>query len=442
MNKKILIVDDNIRAFKSLDLNFKPLGYLTEYAANSSDAFQLIKVENFDLILLDLMLGAEDSRFLLDRIVKLKNSPPVVMITGFASINSAVDSIKRGAFDYVQKPIDFDELLKIVEKAVIDENHTSFRQGKTEKSLLEESISPFMISVLNKAKKLAVTDLPILILGENGTGKELMAEYIYHYSHRHTSQLHKINCAAFQESILDNELFGHNKGAYTGANEDYKGIFELSHGHTLFMDEIGDMSLSIQSKILRTLQNKEIRRLGSNKIITVDMRFIAATNKNVEKLISEKLFREDLYYRLNTAVIWIPPLRERVEDILNLAEYFLNLNRKKDMKKKVFSKSVSNLLMTYPWPGNIRELKNAIQYALAISSGEIIQLDDFPVNIYSSNNEIVEDFSGNIREKAEKDIIVKTLKKHSYNKSRAASDLNMSRKTLYSRIEKYGIEIK
>jgi DNA-binding NtrC family response regulator len=435
MNKTILIVDDNFRAFKSLTLNFKAQGYDTRYASCGEEALAALKRESFCVVLLDLMLGDEDGRDVLERIRALPDGPPVIMITGYAGIDSAVDSIKRGAYNYLQKPVDFDRLLDMIETVMAGETGGPRLQAfETE---LYKTRSPEMKRVMEKAGKLAATDFPVLILGENGTGKELMAEYIHQHSVRKDSGLHKINCAAFQESILDNELFGHNKGAYTGADDDFKGIFELADGQTLFMDEIGDMSLAIQAKILRTLQNSEIRRIGGNKVITVDVRFIAATNKDIEGMIADKEFRQDLYYRLNTAVVRIPPLRERLDDIDYLAEIFL-----KDQPggaDRSLSEEVIEIFCNYSWPGNVRELKNTIQYAAALSDRRIILPEDLPGSL-AARAAGDKAFEGNVRERAEKDVILRTLKKHGYNKSRAAAELNMSRKTLYIKIEKYGID--
>ena len=437
MNRNIFIIDDKVRVCKSLAINFEQLGYKVSWATDSKTAFESIKNNNYDLILLDLMLGDEDSRGLLRDIMSLKKNVPVIMITGYGSIESAVDTIKIGAYDYIQKPVDFDLLHKVVESALSENGSIgSVKEGCAEHgSFLTRN--PDLLKQLKKAKKLAATDLPILILGENGTGKEVLADYIHDCSARRDSCIHKINCAAFQESILDNELFGHDKGAYTGANSDYKGIFERSDGGNLFMDEIGDMSLSIQAKILRTLQNREVRRLGGNKTITIDVRFIAATNKNLEELIAGKEFREDLFYRLSTAVIKLPPLKDRKEDIPLLAEHFIEDYCGEGESRKKLSDEVLELFLEYKWPGNIRELKNTVQYACAVSAENEIGIDDLPLSM-QHKAEYVEP-SDNILEDMEKKLILKTLLKNDNNKTKTAEELKMSRKTLYNKLERYGI---
>ncbi len=439
MVRNIFIIDDKVKVCKSLAVNFEQLGYKVSWANDSRTALESVKLNNFDLILLDLMLGDEDSRRLLRDIMSLKKNIPVIMITGYGSIESAVDTIKIGAYDYIQKPVDFDLLLRVVESAIADNESTN----TVDTAVCNEhgdfiTKNPDLIKTLARARKLAATDLPILILGENGTGKEVLADYIHDISPRSTSCLQKINCAAFQESILDNELFGHNKGAYTGANSDYKGIFERADGSNLFMDEIGDMSLAIQSKILRTLQNKEVRRIGGNKTITVDVRFIAATNKNLEQMIARKEFREDLFYRLSTAVIKLPPLKERKEDIPVLSEYFISDYCVGTVKKRKLSAEVIDLFLEYTWPGNIRELKNTIQYACAVAADEEIKIEDLPLGMQHRRS-TPEKQTDNIREDMEKQLILNTLLKNDNNKTKTAEVLKMSRKTLYNKLEKYGI---
>ena len=351
------------------------------------------------------------------------------MITGFGSINSAVDAMKIGAEDYVQKPLLFPNLLKIVE---IHIHKTDSRENLFNNGIITRS--KVMMALLEKAGKLAETDFPILLTGESGTGKERIAHFIHQSSKRSSSDMLCINCAAFPEHLLDNELFGHDKGAYTGADQSFKGIFERADSGTLFMDEIGDMSLQTQAKILRTLQNNEIRSIGGNDTKKINVRFIGATNKELSELMSKKRFRDDLYYRLNTAVINIPPLRDRKEDIIPLAEYFLKENFEK--KEMQFSSESIDILLHYQWPGNIRELRNAVHYAGALAIGNEITVNDLPQDL--NQEEIITNTSGTI-EDYEKALILKALKQASNNKSKTAEILNLNRKTLYNKLEKYGI---
>ena len=276
-------------------------------------------------------------------------------------------------------------------------------------------------------------------MGESGTGKELIAEYIHMHSKRKESELLKVNCASFSESLLDDELFGHYKGAFTGADSDFMGIFERADKATLFLDEIGDMSLSIQSKILRTLQNREVRRLGGKKNILVDVRFIAATNKNIHEVVRTGQFREDLYFRLNTFMINIPPLRERKDDIMLLTMTFLKESAiQTGMEEKRLDPSVEDFFMNYTWPGNVRELKNAINYAHTISSNTSIHMTDLPNYLLKSSSQIP--VSRKRREDEEKLRIIEVLAGCKHNKTKAAAILNISRRTLYNKMEKYGID--
>ncbi|HLD34713.1 MAG TPA: sigma-54 dependent transcriptional regulator, partial [Patescibacteria group bacterium] len=365
------------------------------------------------------------------------------MITGYGSIETAVKSVKSGAFDYVQKPLDFNKILNIVENAVKmadlrDEN----RRLKNRIVELSDRIvtqNQKMIALCKKAERLASTDIPVLIMGDNGTGKELLANFIHTNSKRNTYKINSINCAAFPETLLDNELFGHEKGAYTGADSSFVGVFEKASGGTLHLDEIGDMALTTQAKILRTLQNNEIRRIGGNKNIKIDVRFIASTNKNLAKLIEDGSFRNDLYYRINAATLLIPSLRERTDDITLLVDHFLKLFSK-DNSKLVdsISDEVLKRFIQYDWPGNIRELKNTINYAATMATGETIQVADLPSSFFDfGKNEI--DF--NIMEETEKMLILRMLKQSDYNKKKAAVLLDVSRKTLYNKMKKYGISL-
>jgi DNA-binding NtrC family response regulator len=441
MKKTILIIDDKLKLCQTLARTFEHLGYRAFYAINAQEAFKLFSQHHTHVVLLDIMLGKENGIDILKQLLTLRKNTPVIMITGYASVDTAVQSLKLGAFDYIKKPLDIEHLVKIIENA-IHVSHLNEENQHLKSHLLEHSPriitqNPRMFEVCDEAKKLAATNLPVLIIGENGTGKEIIADFIHFHSPRNPRKMLKINCASFPETLLDNELFGHEKGAYTGANSVFKGIFERVHGSSLFLDEIGDMPMTIQAKILRTLQNHEIRRLGGDTTITVDVRFIAATNKDLPILIHNNKFREDLLYRLNTAVIHLPPLRERKDDIPLLVEYFLSeYARTNAIRVKSMSDAVRRLFFQFHWPGNIRQLKNTVNYAAAISSKASIEPEDLPRDF---PNIPKENTSENIREDMEKNLIINMLQKTDYNKKKTAEILNMSRKTLYSRLKKYGI---
>lgn len=306
----ILIVDDKQRVRESLSLSLKERGFRIQQASILQEALSVINNDKIDLALVDINLGEESGLDLLKQIQKLENSFPVIIFTGFGTIESAIESIKLGAFNYLQKPIKVEQLLVSINTAL----KLNFLELENQKLL--DQISPgetlvtetsCMKDLYERAVKLAKTELPVMIHGESGTGKEMLADLIQNSSLREEGSFIKVNCAAFPDSLLDDELFGHEKGAYTGAAREFKGVFERAHKGTLFLDELGDMSISTQAKILRVLQNQEVKRIGADKIIKVDVRFIAATNKNLDELMSKGLFREDLYYRLSTAIIHIPP---------------------------------------------------------------------------------------------------------------------------------------
>ncbi|MGL1892989.1 MAG: sigma-54 dependent transcriptional regulator [Spirochaetaceae bacterium] len=441
MKKSILIIDDNIKLCKSLCRNFEHIGYSVSYKTNSEESLIELKNSHPDVVLLDVALGDEDGIELLKQIKDYDFHLPVIMITGFGTIEIAVEAIKLGAFDFIQKPLEFNKLLIIVENA------SKMRLLNIENSNLKQKVkvlSPQIISenqlitdILLKAKKLSTTDFPILIQGESGTGKEGLAEYIHNNSLRSGQKIIKINCSAFPENLLDNELFGHEKGAYTGAHNKYKGVFEKANGGTLLLDEIGDMSLQTQAKILRTLQNSEIRPIGSETTTIIDVRFIASTNKDLKELIKKNQFREDLYYRLSTATLYIPPLRERKDDIPLLVDHFLEQFKKDNGTTELkYTYDFLSSMMENDWRGNIRELKNIVNYAAAICTNSIIDLNELPPS-FLGKKEFTNSFD--IIKDNEKNLIIKTLQKTGNNKKRTSEILKISRKTLYNKLEKYGI---
>lgn len=442
MKGTLLIVDDNRKVYESLARNFEHFAYTTHYASNSEEAVRTLLSTRVDAVLLDIMLGRESGVDTLRSIEESAPSIPVIMITGYASIESAIETMKLGAYDYVKKPLDFEHLLKVVQNAVevsrLKEENDQLKERLLDLSPKLAMRSTQMTEVVQTAAKLAKVDLPVLIVGENGTGKEIVADYIHSHSSRAGNRMVKVNCAAFPESLLDNELFGHEKGAYTGADTAFQGVFERANGSSLFLDEIGDMPLTIQAKILRTLQNHEIRRLGGQHTLNVDVRFVAATNKDPVSLVAEGRFREDLFYRLNTAVLEVPPLRERKEDLPALVEAFLKefaVNNDTPLKK-MDEQSLQRLL-AHDWPGNVRELKNCVSYAAAISPSSVIHVSDLPPALFRGDPEKTN--GDNVRHRMERNLIVQTLEQTGQNKKRTAELLQMSRKTLYAKLKKYGL---
>ncbi|PIE31461.1 sigma-54-dependent Fis family transcriptional regulator [candidate division KSB3 bacterium] len=441
MTKTLLIVDDNLEVCKSLIHNFDRFNYTSYYALNKPDALQRFLQHQVDAVLLDLRLGQDDGLDLLQHFFSLNPKVPIIILTGFASIQTAVDSIKLGAYDYVQKPINFQKLQTLLDNAI--KLSQTRRENDAIKSKLIDATSKIItqnhrvIELCVKAKKLANSDMPILILGESGTGKELIADFIHNNSSRSSGEIVKINCSAFPESLIDNELFGHEKGAFTGADAEFQGVFERADGSSLFLDEIAEMPLTTQAKILRAIQNQEIRRIGGKQTIKITTRFIGATNKDLQERIRSNAFREDLYYRLNTATLSVPPLRERKEDILVLTEHFLQeFAKAHGTTLKVLSEEVVDVFHHYDWPGNVRELKNTINYAATISMKDFIDLSDLPAIFLNSNAQTNET---KVMDVVEKNLIISTLKKTNYNKKKSAEILHISRRTLYNKLEKYGI---
>ena len=443
MKNLVLIVDDNARLCDSLVQNFEDSGMQACTAHDRAAAVDAFTHQGISAVLLDLMVGEENGIDILAELRQLDPRVPVIMITGFAAVDTAVQALKLGAADYVKKPLDFEELLKVVKGAIrlsrLSEENSILRERLLDLSPRITTLSPRMKALLEKVGKLAATELPILLTGENGTGKELVAEALHESSRRSARKLVKVNCAAFPESLLENELFGHERGSFTGADTLYKGMFEQASSGTLFLDEVGDMPLATQSKILRALQNREIRRIGGAEVLTVDVRFIAATNQRIDDLVAEGRFREDLYYRLCGALLPVPPLRERREDIPELARVFIDeycaLNA---LTGKGVSPALMDRFLGYGWPGNVRELKNTVNYACAISSGPRIGVEDLPP-AFDGRQGQGSDGSLNVREQAEKALIIRMLQQSDFNKMMAAQRLSMSRKTLYNKIAKYGI---
>lgn len=435
MQPKALIVDDNRDYAEGVRENLALYGIDAATAGSIAQATSAADRYHPDVVFIDIRLGNENGIDLLKRLKPRLNSTVFVMITGYGTIDSAIESLKLGAHDYLQKPVQFESILQAISGITRKRDRA---EGRCD--LESTAVSTRMRSLLGRIDKIAETDLPVLITGENGTGKELVADYIVGKAQSPEAPYVKINSSAFSESLLDNELFGHEKGAYTGADTTFRGVFERADGGTLFLDEIGDMPLTIQSKILRALQNREVRRLGSETVIHVTTRVIAATNKDLEERIASGTFRQDLYYRLNAAQVALPPLRERKEDIEAIAKAILGATDPgRNGEPKQLSQEVSAFFRTHTWPGNIRELRNALLYAAALSGdAPEITMEHLPGNLVQKR-----DSGGALSslEDSERRTILQTLEATSYNKSKTASLLSISRSTLYQKIKKYGIDL-
>ncbi len=446
MEKKhrILVVDDEEIVRQSLLAWFKEDGYEVDTAENADAALRLFEKGKYALILLDIKMPGMSG---MDLLVKLKEYDPdaiIILITAYASVSSAVKALKSGAYDYITKPIDPDELSHIVEKALYQKD-LEHENVKLKESIDEITKPDNLIGESHQMKEIyslintvAQTDTTVLILGESGTGKELVAKAIHLNSKRKYFPLVTVNCGALPESLLESELFGHEKGAFTGAHYRRKGKFEMANGGTIFLDEIGTISNKVQVELLRVIETKQFTRVGGSETITSDFRVIAATNENLEELVKEGKFREDLYYRLNVFTIHIPPLRERIEDIPLLANYFLK-KFTTSMNKKVtgISDEAMSFLMKYKWPGNVRELENAIERAVVVCRNDKIQLDDLPFRI--SSNSLYSEVEDKSLSEVEKRHIALVLQENNWNISKSAEDLKIDRVTLYNKIKKYGL---
>ncbi|KDR94983.1 DNA-binding transcriptional response regulator, NtrC family, contains REC, AAA-type ATPase, and a Fis-type DNA-binding domains [Peptoclostridium litorale DSM 5388] len=379
----LLIVDDEEEYRDSLRIILESEGYLVDDAASGEVALDMLKSKDYDLVLTDLMMKGIDGIELVVKIKAVKPHMDVIIITGYGSIKNAVEAMKKGAFSYFVKGHDPEELIIEIEKLrklkELERENSIYREQNKELDFMLDTKSPKFKRAIEIAQKAAVSNVNILILGESGVGKEVFAKYIHSCSERKEGHFIAVNCHALSESLLESELFGHEKGAFTGAMEKKKGKFEAAHDGTLFLDEIGDATLSTQVKLLRTIENKRIERIGSNRSIDVNFRLVCATNKELEKAIREGEFREDLFYRISTITIEIPPLRERKEDIPKLIEFFFGKS-KVEMKKDIteIEEGVMNFLILHDYPGNVRELKNIVERLVVLSEGGVVREADIP----------------------------------------------------------------
>jgi DNA-binding NtrC family response regulator len=440
---KILIVDDEISVRSSLEEWFLEDGFTVNTAENAEAALKKMHAGPYDIILLDIKMPGMDGITLQKKIKEIDADAIIIIMTAYASVDTAVEALKFGAFDYVTKPFDPDDLTHLIKNALkqkdLTEENLQLKSKISEMSLVDELIgeSDEIKRVMEMVRTVAETDSTVLIRGESGTGKELIARAIHSHSKRRYFPIVAVNCGAIPETLLESELFGHEKGAFTGAQYRRKGKIEMASGGTLFLDEIGDITPKMQIDLLRVLEGKKISRLGGTEEITVDFRLICATNKNLEKLAQEEKFREDLYYRINVFTIFLPPLRERRADIIPLAEHFIKkYARSMSKPEKRISANAQALLLSYPWPGNVRELENAIERAMVIGKKPEIYVEDLPLHLNGEHKKNGESIS---LAEVEKEHIEKILKDTQGNITRAAGLLGIDRVTLYNKLKKYGI---
>jgi DNA-binding NtrC family response regulator len=441
---RILVVDDEELQREMLGGFLQKEGFSVSLADSGETALKLCQDEFFEVALIDLKMPGMDGIELLSRLKEMNPEIQVIVITAHGSIETAVEAMKRGAFHYVNKPVDLEELKINLKKAL--ENQKVLTENRFLKEQLEEKYKDLKIigeskaikEVLSTVARVAKTDSTVLIRGDSGTGKELVARAIHTLSDRASRNFISLSCAAIPETLLESELFGYEKGAFTGATRRKEGRFELADSGSLFLDEIGDLSLETQVKLLRVVETQEFERLGGKETIKVNVRIISATNQDLEKKIKEKSFREDLYYRLNVVSILIPPLRERKEDILPLVEHFIQkYNQKTGKKIQGITREAKDILLSYPWPGNIRELENAIERAIVLGRGEAIDKPDLAYLSFQKIEQFPSDFS--LRE-LEKNQILKVLEKTNGNLTQAAELLGIHRNTLRLKMKEYGIK--
>ncbi|MFB3908088.1 MAG: sigma-54-dependent transcriptional regulator [Candidatus Eisenbacteria bacterium] len=445
-NIRILIVDDEPIVRSSLEHWFRDEGCVVESAASAKEALSKLASSSWDLFLVDIRMPGMDGLELQARIRETHRDAIVIVMTAYASVETAVQAMKQGAHDYITKPFDPEQLEKMVRAAIekrrLQKENVQLKRSLEEMEQFSEIIgnTPAIAEVLGMVESVAETDATVLIRGESGTGKELVARAIHAHSRRRYMPIVVVNCGALPDGVLESELFGHEKGAFTGAQYRRKGKFEMADGGSLFLDEIGDVSLKTQMDLLRVLEEKAIYRVGGNVRIPVDFRTIAATNRDLEAAVADKTFREDLYYRLNVFTIRIPPLRERREDIPVLADHFLKrFARSMNRPLTGFSPAAMKMLQEREWPGNVRELQNAIERAAVLRPNGEIQLEDFP--FAQAAEETPEPGAKSLQE-LEKSHIQRILKETNGNISQAARILEIDRVTLYNKLRKYGIERK
>ena len=459
-NKTILIVDDEKHTREGLRRSLEDEDDFEVYAAGDvAGALSILETENVDLLLTDLRLGAEDGMTLIDRALKMPSPPVCIMMTAYGSVDTAVEAMKRGAYDFVTKPVSLDGLEIKIRRALrgreVESENKELRQQVEKKTGagLEEMIgrSGVMETIFDVVRQVAPTRATVLIQGESGTGKELVARALHSLSNRSKAKFIAVHCAGLNSNVLESELFGHERGAFTGAMERRIGRFEQADGGTLFLDEIGEIDASTQAKILRVLGERTFERVGGNQTLSVDVRLVAATNRNLETMVSEKKFREDLFYRLNVVPIHMPPLRDRREDIPLMVQSFLKRScQENDKPLRELTSDAMNRLLEYPWPGNVRELRAAIDHGVVLATGPKITLRDLPLITRQWNAEPPGLSSGPVGRSAPADLpavdplniqqredalIRRAMEETGGNITEAARKLGISRRTLHRKLK-------
>ncbi|WP_405209237.1 sigma-54-dependent transcriptional regulator [Aquimarina sp. LLG6339-5] len=448
---KLLIVEDDVAFCTMLKTFLQKKGYEVSTSFSGSEAVLQIQEHTFDVVLTDVRLPDRDGITLLEDIRAKNPKTQVVIMTGYAEINMAVSAIKQGAFDYVSKPFNPDKILQIIENALkADAKELALNRNKESKKndVVITNNNSFVKGISDASKKLneyvalvAPTRMSVLVIGDSGTGKEYVASSIHKASKRSDKPFVPVDCGAIPKEIASSEFFGHIKGSFTGAVNDKVGHFEAANGGTLFLDEIGNLSYELQVQLLRALQERKIKPVGSNKEIEVDIRVIAATNEDLSNAVKEGEFREDLYHRLNEFSIKVPPLKDRIEDLMLFANYFLEeSNEELDKHVVGFADEVLDTFKKYDWPGNLRELKNIVKRSVLLSQNEMITMDILPSDIaYASHNS--KQTYGLFKNQNEQELILDALEKANGNKAKAARMLDIDRKTLYNKLKQYDISL-
>lgn len=453
MKFEILIVDDDKAHLSMLRTILKGWGYQTTEVEDGSEAISNVREKPFDCILMDVRMANVSGIEALVEIKKINPAIPIIIMTAYSSVGTAVEAMKLGAYDYLTKPLDFDDLELTLKRSF--EHLVLSRENKSLKQLISSNdslsfiigSSPPMVELKEMIQTIAPSEATVLILGESGTGKELIAKAIHECSSRNNKPMITVNCAALTDTLLESELFGHEKGAFTGADRRRDGRFMLANKSTIFLDEIGEVPLGMQAKLLRAIQEREIQRVGGDDILHADVRIIAATNRDLLERVKEKEFRENLYYRLNVVTLEVPSLNDRRDDIPILAKHFLVKHSEKNRKSiDNFTPLAMDYLIKYEWPGNVRELENAIERAVILCNGNHVSERELPPSITKNvanielQNNGMEGMAGFSLDEIEKKAIAQTLVKTTGNKSEAAKLLNITRTTLNNKIKKYSIQ--